>query len=127
MARPSKDQKPAAAGWQTRLAAAELIHGTLDKGDDLETALGKSRAFDRLEGSDRGFARAIAGAALRGAGRIDWALGGMLERPIEAIEPEVRALLRAGAAQLWMLGVAEHAAVSATVEAARQWREASRG
>jgi 16S rRNA (cytosine967-C5)-methyltransferase len=87
----------------------------------------QSRTFRRLEGPDRGFARAIAGAALRGAGRIDWALGGMLQRPLADIEAEVRALLRAGAAQLWMLGVADHAAVSATVEAAGNWREARRG
>ena len=51
----------------------------------------------------------------------------MLERPLEDIEPEVRALLRAGARQLWMLGVADHAAVSATVEAAGKWHEARRG
>ncbi len=127
MARPSSNQGSETTGWQSRLAAGELVHGTLDKGSDLETAQRKSRAFDRLEGPDRGFARAIAGAALRGAGRIDWALGGMLDRPLDAIEPEVRALLRVGAAQLWMLDVAGHAAVSATVEAARRWREASRG
>lgn len=127
MARPPKQPREEAAGWQSRLAAVELLHATLDKGVDLEVAQGKSRNFDRLEGPDRGFARAIAGAALRGVGRIDWALGGMLDRPMADIQPEVRALLRAGAAQLWMLDVAGHAAVSATVEAARNWREASKG
>lgn len=128
--RPGRTQAPpreSVAGWESRLAAAELIHDALDNGADLETALRRSRTFDRLEGPDRGFARAIAGAALRGVGRIGWALGGMLDRPIADIEPQVRALLFAGAAQLWMLGVADHAAVSATVEAARKWREASRG
>jgi 16S rRNA (cytosine967-C5)-methyltransferase len=128
--RPSRqrqDERTQTAGWESRLAAAELIHGTLDKGADLETALKKSQTFNRLEGADRGFARAIAGAALRGVGRIGWALGGMLDRPIADIEPPVRSLLFAGAAQLWMLDVADHAAVSATVEAARKWREASRG
>src|SRR5690606_38744096 len=114
-------------GWESRLAAADLISHTLDGGADLDTAMAASETFNRLEGPDRGFARAIAGAALRGVGRIDWALGGMLERPLAVIEPEVRALLRAGAAQLWMMDVAEHAAVSATVEAARHWREARRG
>lgn len=69
----------------------------------------------------------MSGAALRGLGRIDWALGGMVQRPLADIEPPLRALLRVGAAQLWMLGVAEHAAVSATVEAARQWHDARRG
>ncbi len=127
MARPPRDQKQAAAGWQARLAAGELLHHTLDKGVDLETAMDASSAFKRLQGPDRGFARAIAGAALRGAGRIDYALGGMLDRPLDDIEPAVRALLRAGAAQLWMLGVADHAAVSATVEAAGRWHEGRRG
>ncbi|MDP3737969.1 MAG: RsmB/NOP family class I SAM-dependent RNA methyltransferase [Hyphomonadaceae bacterium] len=127
MARPPKQPREEAAGWQSRLAAAELLHATLDKGVDLEVAQGKSRNFDRLEGPDRGFARAIAGAALRGVGRIDWALSGMLDRPMADIQPEVRALLRAGAAQLWMLDVAPHAAVSATVEAARNWPGATKG
>ena len=125
--RETRPPREATAGWQSRLAAAELLHHTLDNNTDLDTALDKSHAFRRLEGPDRGFARAIAGAGLRGAGRIDYALGGMLERPIGALEPEVRAFLRAGAAQLWMLGVANHAAVSATVEAACNWREARQG
>jgi 16S rRNA (cytosine967-C5)-methyltransferase len=124
---PTPEQRTPGTGWQSRLAAAELLHETLAKGLDLEVAQGRSRNFDRLEGPDRGFARAIAGAGLRGVGRIDWALGGMLDRPLSNIQPEVLALLRAGAAQLWMLDVAGHAAVSATVEAARHWREAAKG
>lgn len=89
--------------------------------------MSRSDTYSRLEGSDRGFARAIASAALRGQGRIDWALGGMLDRPVEQIEPAVMALLRAGCAQLWMLGAPDYAAVSATVEAARAWQLARRG
>ena len=127
MARPPINKRSEAAGWQSRLAAAELLHHTLDKGLDLEAAMDASRTFRRLEGPDRGFARAIAGAALRGIGRIDYALGGMVQRPLADMEPEVRAVLCAGAAQLWMLGVADHAAVSATVEAAGKWHEARRG
>jgi 16S rRNA (cytosine967-C5)-methyltransferase len=127
--KPSGDspEKPGVAGWQSRLAAAELITLTLDEGFDLETAFDRSKTYRRLEGPDRGFARAIAGAALRGVGRIGWALGGMVDRPIDQIEPPVRALLFAGAAQMWLLGVKDHAAVSATVEAASKWYEARRG
>lgn len=116
-----------AAGWQSRLAAAELVLATMDGRADFEAAMAASRTFDRLEGSDRGFARAMASAALRAVGRIDWALGGMVERPLPEIEPPLRALLRVGAAQLWLMEVAQHAAVSATVEAARQWRDARKG
>lgn len=110
----------------SRVAAAELLLATAE-GADLDSAMSRSTVYDRLEGSDRGFARAIASAALRGQGRIDWALGGMLDRPVDKIEPPVLALLRAGCAQLWLLGAAEYAAVSATVEAARAWEPARRG
>jgi 16S rRNA (cytosine967-C5)-methyltransferase len=109
------------------MAAGDLLVRVMDEGADLDTALGASKAFNNLTGPDRGFARAMASASLRALGRIDWALGGLLDRPLDTIEPPVRALLRIGAAQLWVMGVAEHAAVSSTVEAARTWRDASRG
>lgn len=127
MSRPSDTNPTPVAGWEARLAAGELVLAATDGGAEFDAAMDKSRTFSRLEGADRGFARAMAGAALRGAGRIDWALGGMLERPLHDIEPPLRALLRVGAAQLWLMGVAGHAAVSATVEAARNWDKARRG
>lgn len=126
-ARPASAFARTSSGVQARLAAADLVHRVIDGGADLETALSASETFDGLEGPDRGFARAIASASLRGLGRIDYALDQLLDRPLMAIEPQVRALLRTGAAQLWMLNVADHAAVSATVEAARAWRGASKG
>lgn len=119
--------KPEVAGWRSRLAAAELVWGAAAKGVDLETAMSASKAFRDLEGADRGFARAMASAALRTMGRIDWALGGMVDRPLAEIEPPVLALLRVGAAQVWVLKVADHAAVAATVEAALHWEGARRG
>jgi 16S rRNA (cytosine967-C5)-methyltransferase len=94
---------------------------------DLDSALDQSEPYSRLTASDRGFARAIASAALRGLGRIDWALAGLLDRPLEDIEPPLRALLRIGAAQLWLLDSPDYAVVSATVEAARRWPPARRG
>jgi len=127
MARTPDDTTPEVTGWQSRLAAAELVLAATDRGVDFEVAMYASRAFGRLEGSDRGFARAMASMALRALGRIDWALGGMVERPLSDIEPPLRALLRVGAAQLWLMDVARHAAVSATVEAARKWDIARRG
>jgi 16S rRNA (cytosine967-C5)-methyltransferase len=127
MAQIPQRPKAEATGWKSRLAAAELVWGAMTKGSDLESAMSASRAFRALEGADRGFARAMASAALRGLGRIDWALGGMVQRPLADIEAPVLALLRVGAAQLWLLKVAEHAAVSATVEAAAHWDGARRG
>src|SRR5579871_5720155 len=120
-------QRVDAAGAASRLAAGQLLFEVMDAGADLETALVRVESFAALEGPDRGMARAIASNALRGLGRIDWALAGLIDRPLDQIEPALRALLRAGCAQLWMMGVAGHAAVSATVDAARGWREAQRG
>ncbi len=124
--RPRRPRPPAPAGVMSRVAAAELLLATAE-GADLDSAMGRSTVYGRLEGSDRGFARAIASAALRGQGRIDWALGGMIDRPIDKMEAPVMALLRAGCAQLWLLEAADYAAVSATVEAARAWEPARRG
>jgi 16S rRNA (cytosine967-C5)-methyltransferase len=123
---PSNRSGAIAPGVASRVAAGEILLAVAG-GADLEAALDASSAFRRLDGADRGFARAIASASLRGQGRIDWALGGLLDRPIDAIEPPVLALLRAGCAQLWLLGSAPYAAVSATVEAARAWEPARRG
>jgi 16S rRNA (cytosine967-C5)-methyltransferase len=125
--RPEKQRREPAVGSASRLAAAELLFTVVETGADLETAMDNSETYRRLDGPDRGFARAIASAALRGLGRIDFALGGMIDRRLDQVEPPLRALLRAGCAQLWMMGVADHAAVSATVEAARNWRAAQRG
>jgi 16S rRNA (cytosine967-C5)-methyltransferase len=126
MARPQSDT-PATIGWQARLAAAELVLVAMEGASDFDAAMDKSRTFKRLQGPDRGFARAMAGAALRAVGRIDWALGGMLNRPLDELQPPLQALLRVGAAQLWIMNVADHAAVSATVEAAGKWDDARKG
>lgn len=109
------------------MAAATLLHSVMASGADLESALNTNEAYDRLEGPDRGHARAIASTALRCLGRIDGGLAQLIDRPLDQIEPPVLAVLRAGAAQLWMQETAAYAAVSATVEAARKWRLASRG
>ena len=83
--------------------------------------------FDTLEGADRGFARAMASAALRELGRIDASLTPLLSRPLPATSPAIRALLRVGAIQLWRMGTPVHAAVSETVEAAKSWPDARSG
>ncbi len=109
------------------MAAATLLHSVMASGADLESALNTNEAYDRLEGPDRGHARSIASTALRCLGRIDGGLAQLIDRPLDQIEPPVLAVLRAGAAQLWLQETAAYAAVSATVEAARKWRLASRG
>ena len=93
----------------------------------MDEALAVSSTFENIEGADRRFARAIVSTALRSLGRIDRALETYLDRSLNKIDPPVLALLRIGAAQLWIMGSPAYAVVSATVDAARQWPPASRG
>jgi 16S rRNA (cytosine967-C5)-methyltransferase len=115
------------SGAESRLAAAELLHLTLDKRRTLDEAMELSETYGELEGSDRGFARAIASSALRHLGWIDETVQPFLSRPLAATGIEIRALIRAGAAQVWFLDVAPHAAVNATVDAARLTKGARSG
>ncbi|MBY9066104.1 rRNA methyltransferase [Hyphomonas sp. WL0036] len=115
------------SGAAARLAAGRLLHLVLDKRRTLDEAMVADDAFSALEGSDRAFARAIASSALRHLGWIDQAVAPLLSRPLAATGAEIRALIRAGAAQLWFMDVPPHAAVSETVEAARMWAPARSG
>jgi 16S rRNA (cytosine967-C5)-methyltransferase len=115
------------SGADIRRAAADLLTLTLDSRRTLDDAMETSQVFGRLEGSDRGFARAIASAALRELGRLDGALAPLLSRPLPAVTAPIRALLRTGAAQLWLMDTPPHAAVGETVEAAKSWPEARSG
>lgn len=114
------------SGAKSRLAAAQLLMTVLEEQRTLDEALATTEAFDRLNGPDRGFARAMASAALRHLGRIDIGLAPFLDRPIDTAPPPSRALLRIGAAQAWLLETPDHAVVGETVAAAKMWPRAQR-
>jgi 16S rRNA (cytosine967-C5)-methyltransferase len=103
-----------------RRAAAVLVAEILVRGRTLDEAMEDTTSFRRLEGRDRGFARAIASATLRRLGTIDAALERFLAKPLPESAQLARAILRTGAAQLLVLGVGSHAAVSESVSLARQ-------
>jgi 16S rRNA (cytosine967-C5)-methyltransferase len=94
-----------------RRAALEVLTAALGRKAGLEAAL-EGPALGGLSAQDRGFARALAMAALRHLGPIDAALAGRLTR--EPPEP-VRMILRLGAAQLFWLDTPPYAAVNASV------------
>ena len=109
--RPSAPSRPAASvqGLESRRAALALIDAARARRAGLEDAAGSLTA---LEPRDRGFAHALAAATLRRWGSIERLLQGKLQRP----PPDpVRALLRIGVAQLALLDLPAHAAVSTTL------------
>ncbi len=114
------------SGAHARLAAAQLLMTVMEERRTLDEALASTDSFERLSGPDRGFARAMASAALRYLGRIDAGLAPFLDRPLDTAPPPSRALLRVGAAQAWVLETPDHAVVGETVAAAKLWPRAQR-
>ena len=120
--RPAKPTGPYAAhlapGVPTRVLAARVLAQVIGRGRSLKAEL--ATALPSLDDSrDRALLEAICFAVLRRRSAYDAALAQWMERPLAAREDELRALLMVGFAQLDVLELPAHAALSATVDAAR--------
>ena len=71
-----------------------------------------------LDRRDAGFATALTYGTLRLQGRYDAMIAACTDRPLGRIDPAVLDILRLGAHQLMGMRVAQHAAVSTTVDLA---------
>jgi len=98
--------------------AAQVLDAVLHRGRSLKAEL--AQALPALaDVRDRALVEAICFAALRQRARADAALQAWVPRPLGKRDGELRALLHAGFAQLDPLGLPPHAALDATVAAAR--------
>ena len=105
------------AGVNARVSAARVLDVVLHRGRSLKATL--AAALPALDDPrDRALVEAIVMCALRQRARFDAALAQWVAKPLEARDHELRALLHAGFAQLEM-GLPAHAAVAASVDAAR--------
>jgi 16S rRNA (cytosine967-C5)-methyltransferase len=82
---------------------------------------------EALDERDRAFLQELVLGTLRRRGWLDYVLSGLSSRPIDTLTPGVLDALRLGAYQLLYLRVAEHAAVSESVELARAAEARSAG
>jgi len=106
------------SGAAPRAAAARVLDAVLHRGHSLRAEL--TKALPKVsDPRDRALVEAICFAVLRQPSRFDAALAAWMPRPLPNRDSELRALLLAGFAQLDPLGLPAHAAVAATVEAAR--------
>jgi 16S rRNA (cytosine967-C5)-methyltransferase len=104
-------------GVVARVSAARVLDEILHRGRSLKAALGA--ALPTLEDPrDRALVEAVVLAALRQRTRYNAALDAWTPRPLGQRDGLLRALLLAGFAQL-ELGLPAHAALAATVDAAR--------
>ncbi|MFT4257655.1 MAG: 16S rRNA (cytosine(967)-C(5))-methyltransferase RsmB [Pseudoxanthomonas sp.] len=105
------------AGVSLRVFAARTLDAVL-QGRSLKAEL--AATLPKIaDPRDRALLEAICFAALRQRARYDAALRAWMQKPPGAKDGELRALLLAGFAQLDALKLPAHAALSATVEAAR--------
>ncbi len=106
------------AGVESRVVAANVLDAVLHRGRSLKAEL--ATALPSLpDPRDRALVEAICFGVLRIRHRGDAALAAWIPKPLPRRDAPLRALLLAGFAQLDPLGLPEHAAVGATVEAAR--------
>ncbi len=105
-------------GVQTRVLAARVLAAVVGRGRSLKAEL--AATLPRLDDSrDRALLEAISFAALRRRSVYEQALRQWLQKPLGPRDGELKGLLLAGFAQLDALELPAHAALSATVDAAR--------
>lgn len=105
-------------GAAPRVVAARVLDAVLHRGRSFKAEV--AAQLPALPDSrDRALVEAICFAVLRQPSRFESALNSWIPRPLGRRDDELRALLYVGFAQLDPLALPAHAAVAATVEAAR--------
>ena len=107
-------------GARTRARAAEAVDTVISKGRSLDAAL--AAAEKNINPSERSLLRVLCYGTLRYHWRIRSQLSTLLDRPLKARDSVIESLLAVGIYQLSDTRVADHAAVSMTVEASRVLR-----
>ncbi|MCB1561584.1 MAG: 16S rRNA (cytosine(967)-C(5))-methyltransferase RsmB, partial [Xanthomonadales bacterium] len=122
MKRARQASQQPAAGAAVRAAAAQVIDAVLVDGRSMKGVL--SAAQQKLDDQrDRALLEAIVLAVMRRARRYRQLLDRLLDKPLPARTRPLDSLLLAGLAQLDALELAPHAAISTSVDAARQLRQ----
>ncbi len=98
-----------------RHAALSAVMAVHKSGTALDTGLASHPDWKRMEARDRGFARAIATAAIRRDGALRAALDTLIEQPLPDKALKARMVLLCGAAERLVLDGAAHAAVDGWV------------
>jgi 16S rRNA (cytosine967-C5)-methyltransferase len=103
-----------------RRVAAELVLAVEQDAAYSNLLLPRQLRQGRLTPTDAAFATELGYGTLRWQGVLDEVIAAAAHRDVAALDPEVRAVLRVGTYQLMQTRVPPHAAVSTTVELAKQ-------
>jgi 16S rRNA (cytosine967-C5)-methyltransferase len=108
-------------GVQPRVIAARVVDAVLHHGRSLKAEL--AQALPALaDPRDRALVEAMCFAVLREPTRFEAALSAWMPKPLPRRDNELKALLYVGLAQLDPLALPAHAALAATVDAARSMK-----
>ena len=108
------------AGARTRAVAAEIVDAVASGGQSLDAAIAR---FEGSVGPDeRSLLRMLCYGTLRNHWQLQGWIGQLINRPLKKRDSVINALLAVGLFQLCDTRIPDHAAVSQTVEAARQLR-----
>lgn len=105
------------SGARPRAEAARIVDAVVNRGRSLDALL--TQADERVAARDRGLLRMLSYGVLRSYFRLAAQADARLRRPLARRDRTIHALLLVGLYQLTDTRVGEHAAVAATVEAAR--------
>lgn len=112
-----KERRNGGVGAETRAAAALAVHRVRDRGQSLTRVLYDQRGA--RSPADQALAQEMTYGTLRMLPRLEALCALLLERPLKASDRDLECLILVGLYQLAAMGTPAHAAVSATVEAAR--------
>ena len=105
-------------GANVRAAAAWVVDQVFSQGQSLKAVLSKAR-IEFTDSRDRALLESMSLSVIRNRRSLEFALSKLMKKPLPAAESLNHGLLLVGLAQLHILKLSEHAAVSATVNAAK--------
>ncbi|MBO6676229.1 MAG: RsmB/NOP family class I SAM-dependent RNA methyltransferase [Rhizobiales bacterium] len=120
---PAENKKPI-PGLAARQRAADLVFGVLVEGEALDGAFQGKLSADDHAAADRALTQALVLTTLRRLPTLDHAINACLDKPLHASAAKAMAILRVMAAQLLVLDMADHAAVTLAVEDAARRKDA---
>lgn len=113
------------AGAHVRVVAAHVVSQVLYAGRSLKAELTIARA-EFPDSRDKALLEAMCLAVIRHRRSLEYALSKFLQKSVQTQDSVLHCLLLLGLAQLHLLKMSEHAAVSASVDAAKQMGKHSR-
>ncbi len=108
------------SGVRTRAVAAEIVDAVVKGGQSLDAVIRENES--RLPPDERSLLRMLCYGVLRHHWQLQNWIQHLLDRPLKQRDSVINALLAVGLFQIELTRIPDHAAVSQTVEAARQLR-----